>query len=751
MTKSPAAPVEEAPADVLPQLLLAPPWTVNEPAEPIVLKGLKLPKQPPVLTWQPGEREEWLESPYREDKAGRYLPQLTRQSDVTDWGALAESFLSGKALSEFDDHARRLRVIELLLQGPEEYGRQLLDDERYSADFEAIWVAKGLAARYELAALPMLKRLGRRSFGWVAQFMPFRDAEIAQLVLKQMDDHYNAKDARAWFERHGPDGIVLIMPDVVRRPGPKREMAEEAVRLVAQKHGHDAVVEAVRVYGDEAADAIAQMKVDPLDLYPDPLPVLSEDHDPARLPQILLRGRKQALPAAATRHFLTMLSISEPGAPYAGVDAVVDVCDPESLAEFAWAVYRADQAYPRWASPWVEFALLRLADDETVRRLAPVVMRWSKQRAWTGRGLTALDVFSAVGTDEALRQLHQLATKAQDVKRIRPWAAGKLKRAAEERGLTAEQLADRLVPGLGLDSDGSMVLDYGPRRFTVGFDEQLKPYVADEDGKRRKSLPKPGAKDDEVLAPAAFKRFGDLKKEARTVAGDQIKRLEKAMVAARRWTPEEFRSTFLEHPLLWHIARRLVWSAEEGDGKTTTFRVAEDRTLADADDEVFTVSATARIGLPHPLLLGEELAAWTELFADYEILQPFPQLGRVVHTLAEGEGQDGRLRRFDGRDVHFGTILGLTRRGWVLSEKETGGYQRSISLKLSEERSVVVDIDPGIRVLTPDEHPVQRIEQVVLLTARYSRQAHPFGELDPVTLSETLADLATLTEISKAP
>ncbi|MCQ0018518.1 DUF4132 domain-containing protein [Actinomadura madurae] len=60
-----------------------------------------------------------------------------------------------------------------------------------------------------------------------------------------------------------------------------------------------------------------------------------------------------------------------------------------------------------------------------------------------------------------------------------------------------------------------MTLDYGGRRFVVGFDEQLKPFVTDEDGKPRKSLPKPGVRDDETLAPAAYKRFADLKKEAR--------------------------------------------------------------------------------------------------------------------------------------------------------------------------------------------------------------------------------------------
>ncbi|MFD9591146.1 DUF4132 domain-containing protein [Kitasatospora sp. NPDC059973] len=33
--------------------------------------------------------------------------------------------------------------------------------------------------------------------------------------------------------------------------------------------------------------------------------------------------------------------------------------------------------------------------------------------------------------------------------------------------------------------------------------------------------------------------------------------------------------------------------------------------------------ATASVRLAHPLLLGDGLADWSELFADHEILQPF--------------------------------------------------------------------------------------------------------------------------------
>ncbi|STM38261.1 WGR domain-containing protein [Escherichia coli] len=38
---------------------------------------------------------------------------------------------------------------------------------------------------------------------------------------------------------------------------------------------------------------------------------------------------------------------------------------------------------------------------------------------------------------------------------------------------------------------------FGPRQFTVSFDETLKPFVRDVSGSRLKDLPKPNKSDDE--------------------------------------------------------------------------------------------------------------------------------------------------------------------------------------------------------------------------------------------------------------
>lgn len=51
------------------------------------------------------------------------------------------------------------------------------------------------------------------------------------------------------------------------------------------------------------------------------------------------------------------------------------------------------------------------------------------------------------------------------------------------------ELEDRLAPDLGLDDNGSLLLDFGPRQFTVSFDETLKPFVRDVSGSRLKTCP----------------------------------------------------------------------------------------------------------------------------------------------------------------------------------------------------------------------------------------------------------------------
>jgi hypothetical protein len=426
---------------------------------------------------------------------------------------------------------------------------------------------------------------------------------------------------------------------------------------------------------------------------------------------------------------------------------VFDLCDRASLTAFSWAIFEAwrDAREPN-GNGWVVSQLGWLGDDETVRRLTPIIRVWPG-RSGHHKAILGVKALTAIGTDVALMHLNGIAQKVKFTG-LKEAAQGAIDEVARARGLTSEQLADRLVPDFGLDADTGLTLDYGRRAFRVAFDEQLRPYVTDEDGKARKTLPKPGVKDDAALAPAAYRRFATLKKDVRTVASDQIVRLERAMIGGRRWRPEQFRACFADHPLIRHIARRLVWLADD-----RPFRIAEDRTLADADDRTFVLPGDAEIGIAHPVELGDGLPDWTELFADYEILQPFPQLERPVHRLTDEEAASPRLSRFEGLTVPTFKLLGLTRHGWSRGTPQDGGIEHDLTFPAGNGLRIRIVPDPGITVGAIDIAPEQTLSRVMIgdrSHRRTSPNGHPtFGALPPVLASEILLRLTELT--SDAP
>ncbi|MFD5434207.1 WGR and DUF4132 domain-containing protein [Kitasatospora sp. NPDC127067] len=737
--------VPDVPAGSLPELFTSPPWTrPRSTARPRVLTGLTAPQET-RLRWLPGEREAWAVSE----------SWYANWSDA-DWQRIAGTMRAADGPSGAARHrSNRHEELALFAYGDEQLGRPLIAQWRGE---EYIWDATGalrrVAARFGPDALgPIRAAALQNPAAHAALLLPYLDVRVAETMADWLVRLKSAGDtARSWFARHGLDAARLLVPAAVGKAGAARRNAEHALRLIAAAHGAPAVRAVAGEYGPQAQEVVgALLSADPLvNLLPAKLPQLGDWAEPMMLPQLLVRGGEGALPVETVRHVLTMLALSKPGAFYPGLDQVAEVCEPRSLAEFCWAVFEQwRMAGMPSQDGWALHALGRFGDDGTVRRLTPVLRAWPGEGAHH-RAVDGLEALAAIGSDVALLHLHGIAQRVK-FKALKARAQEKIAEVAAGLGLSGEQLSDRLVPDFGLDADGTTVVDYGSRTFTVGFDEQLKPYVRDADGARRKDLPVPGVRDDAELAPAERKRFAALKKDVRTVAGDQIRRLEEAMITRRSWTAEEFDQLFVGHPLLWHLVRRLVWLSET-DGTVTAFRVAEDRTLADVADEVFVLPAGATVRLAHPLLLGAELAAWSELFADYEILQPFRQLGRPVYALSDEERAGHRLTRFENGPVLPTTrLVGMERRGWQRGEPQDAGVERWLSRRVGPDRYVVLAPEHGIAVGMHDVYPEQQVETVWLDTRpgdywTHNRTLPTFAELDPVIASEVIADLTELTE-----
>lgn len=723
-----------APADQLPELLVSPPWTRPKKrggvARPVVIEGLTAPTIS-RMDWKPGEQEEFADDQWGwhelDIAEGLQKMQATGSSGAPGWDRT------------------------VLLKAPIEQARPLVGawHESFSYPHDAF---APILARFGVDALAAILHIEDEGVTITSRqtlLGPVVDLRVARLMADWLARLKSARvTARDWFARHAEDAAVLLIPDALGSDKQLRKAAEVAMRLLAGSPGVDLVEIAENAYGTEAAAAVRSIaETDLLELVPARIPALAPWLVNAMLPQVLLRDRTYALEEGAVGHVLTMLAISKAGEPYAGLEAVKELADPGSLAEFAWALFIEwmQSDYPSKES-WILTAQSCFGNDDTVRRLVPLIMAWPGESAHQ-RAAAGLDTLADIGTDAALMQLHRISEKVK-YRALKAKAQEKVARIAAELELTTDQLADRLVPDFGLDAQGRLWLDYGPRRFRVGFDESLRPTVADEAGARRKDLPAANSKDDAELAAASRKQFSALKKDVRAVAADTIRRMEAAMVDRRTWRAGEFQEVILDHPLLGQLAGRVVWLTDQDE----TFRVAEDRTLADAEDEPFELPEDARVRIAHPMHLGDALAAWSVVFADYEILQPFAQLGRATYSLTEAERAADGLARFEGAKVPVGQVLGLENRGWIRSHPVDGGCQPSISLELTRDRFLIIELNPGIIVGNVYEYGPQTLQEVYLSSYRRqgwstrSPEGLKLGELDPVTVSEVLGDLTRLVE-----
>lgn len=728
--------VPEADAGSLPKLFVTPPWlSGTKLGKPVVISGLVAPTEV-VLAWQDGEREQW-ESPAVVENP---LWKLDSWEDIA------------KRITE-EGSARWYANAHFAVGAPEDLVHSVLPVWHPDSWMARVWIPR-LTIRFGAEALPPILKLAASEPAEGSAFLaPFAAPDAALLATAWLSRLKTARPyALAWLTRHPAVAARTLIPVALGKAGKARSAAELTIHTLAAQGFTAEIAEAAAGYGDAVAEAVAALIADDQALtLPKKMPVLPDWADPQTLPQILLKDRRTALPERSVQHLLLMLAVSKPTEPYTGVLLAKDICDPVSLAAFAWALFEAWRGadYPSKES-WAFDALRWFGDDQAVRRLSPLIRLWPGENGHQ-RAVAGLDVLAAIGGDTALTHLYGISQKAK-FKGLRDQATRRVTDIADDLGLSAEQLGDRLVPDLGLEPSGTLSLDYGPRRFTVGFDEQLSPFVVDETGKRRKALPKPGAKDDADLAPAAYQRFSVLKKEARALATSQVQRLELAMVAQRRWTAQEFRDYFLAHPLLRHVVRRLVWATFTDDGIGSAFRVAEDLSLADVSDDEYTLPDDALIGIAHPLHLGAAAAAWSEVFADYEVLQPFAQLARGVYALTDEEKASGTLTRFAGVDVPVGEVLGLERRGWQRGVPQDGGVQVWISRRMPGGGSVTAALDPGIVAgYVTGLGDTQRFSAVFLSDyddgEPYRRRWEfpALGGLDDVTASEVLRDLTEVT------
>ncbi|MEC9441322.1 MAG: DUF4132 domain-containing protein [Myxococcota bacterium] len=505
--------------------------------------------------------------------------------------------------------------------------------------------------------------------------------------------------AKKWLMEQGANTIAGLTPLVASR-GKIREGAIEILRAY-KREGHEALIVSTIDALEKAVDdrGVNSVRKEVIEWAPLTKPHFPKGKEPAWLSKMVSGCEWKKLPdwvpVAELPNVLTadheyMLTDEQ---RIALVYAAKQAVDKNDLASFeeprealdlnttgeliwrifdAWTIHGASKT-----ADWAMMAIGVLGTGKEGLKLSAHLKRWPGENAYR-RAQKGLDVYEMIGSDLALMTLNGIAAKVK-YKSVKSAANSLIQQIAKARGLTAEQLADRIIPDCGLDDDGRREFDYGARQFSLVLDENLAPVVRDlSKDKILKNLPKPGKNDDDEMGDQARSDFRDMKKQIKEVVKTQTPRLENAMVTGRRWTADNFETLLVGHPLMRHFTQRLLWAIYEGKKKEKVvgyLRVDEEGALLDANDEPITLAATQRVGIPHPLELSrEDHETWGTIFGDYEIIPPFPQLNRPVYELEDGDTEGEVITKFAKIIVKPGAIRGhIDRDGWTKGNPEDAG------------------------------------------------------------------------------
>ena len=418
----------------------------------------------------------------------------------------------------------------------------------------------------------------------------------------------------------------------------------------------------------------------------------------------------------------------------------------ESLDELALALLRFWQSKDfHGRHGWILDAIAAFGGDASVIALAEHMSTWpAKSDTGRRRTIQAVPALLAAGTDTALLALCSLRQTAVVPSVLEAIIAG-LDSAVDERKTTLSELFDVITPTLGLDARGTRTFDYGRRRFTASFDDHFEPRLRDESGHVVDELPPPAPGDDPALAQTARATWSTLSAQLREAVKVQTFRLEQDMIGGRRWSTSTWTRLLRDHPLLVSFTRRLLWGVYDDDHLAIAFRTAEDKSLVGIDDAEVVLPKDARIGLVHPLHLDDVTrAAWATHFADYEIIQPFSQLGRALHHVEPSERNETATARFAETGFKSGVLRDvLVRRGW---ERDAALYRRFYERTFARDGVVAIaTMSPGVEAGAASYDTADQTIPTIEFRKRTgrgkSRTPLPLSEVPPVAFSEAVLDL----------
>jgi hypothetical protein len=148
-----------------------------------------------------------------------------------------------------------------------------------------------------------------------------------------------------------------------------------------------------------------------------------------------------------------------------------------------------------------------------------------------------------------------------------------------------------------------------------------------------------------------------------------------------------------------------------------------------------------KFAVVHPIDLDDAtLAAASTIWADYELLQPFAQLGRAVHRFTPAQVSEPVLTVRDGKQAPAPTLVfGLEGRQWRRYDIIDGGAFGNHTRLFGTVRAVV-DYDGNVGVGYIEASEILTVRGVSF-SSTATRKALALSEVSPRILSEVVVDI----------
>ncbi|HLJ82914.1 MAG TPA: DUF4132 domain-containing protein [Candidatus Eremiobacteraceae bacterium] len=392
------------------------------------------------------------------------------------------------------------------------------------------------------------------------------------------------------------------------------------------------------------------------------------------------------------------------------------------------------------------WALAGCDDEETCDLWGNTVIAWAKMGDPNPAAASAaIHAMGSAPSERILIRLQELRARVTH-KNLAKRIESAFEAVARNQGISADELADRLVPTHGLDEGGLKMWAIGDWSISLllADDGGVRTVFRNSTGKVVRSLPRALAR---ANGDAVLEVRTERKRLASTVSLQRA-RFERAMVDRRTWSAESWRRNVMRHPVLANLARRLVWKIDHGATTVGTGLPDSEETVAAVDGVSLKVGADNALTLVHPVELSYDVQSdWQHRIVHLKVVQPFKQIFRETYYPTSAERDESSLIRYRGHIVPLQVLRALTSaRGWS-GGLGLAGFDGS---GLGSRRFAAFGAEASLSHDGPTDEASGRLEilefhrlvshEVKTVTGRLGPKMR-LGDVPPVVFSEAVRDI----------